>query len=621
MTSTSNIGMTLVDQSQAQKEVTINQALTTLDAFIGNTVADKDLSAPPVSTATGVVYIVAASPTGAWAGKATYLAYFDQLWRFVAPQTGMCLWVKDESAHYRFDGTTWVIVSGGGGGAVASVFTRTGAVTAQSGDYNTSQVVESGNLYFTNARAISSSITGYASGAGTVAATDTILQAIQKLNGNDDAKAPLVSPTFTGTVTLPSGQVVNGVTLSTAQGTGNFLRGDGAYAAPSAGAGDVVGPASATDNAVARFDTTTGKLVQNSGVLIDDSDNITGVGTLASGSQTITGTETISSTSAAALVVGANGATNPALKVDASTASSATGIVVKSAAAAGGVSITATSSGTNETLNITSKGTGNVALNSANNGNISFQTNITQRAFVGPSATGITPGGRTSSVVPFFAVTGGAGTTLTASTEAPLVSINLASTQTHSTGALTLQRDFRVINTTHAFSAASTLTDAATFAVDGAPVAGTNASVTNANSIYSAGSAVGAGTTNSYGLRLTANSGATNNYITSFNGTAGEVFRLRTDGQVALLATNTAGGTTVAQTINKPSGTVNFAAAAAALVVTNSLCTTSSIIFAVIRTDDATALIKNVIPAAGSFTINLNAAATAETSVGFFIIN
>ena len=40
-------------------------------------------------------------------------------------------------------------------------------------------------------------------------------------------------------------------------------------------AGDVVGPSSATDNAVVRFDLTTGKLVQNSGVTIDDSNNLT----------------------------------------------------------------------------------------------------------------------------------------------------------------------------------------------------------------------------------------------------------------------------------------------------------------------------------------------------------
>jgi hypothetical protein len=52
--------------------------------------------------------------------------------------------------------------------------------------------------------------------------------------------------------------------------------------------------------------------------------------------------------------------------------------------------------------------------------------------------------------------------------------------------------------------------------------------------------------------------------------------------------------------------------------VNNSLCTTSSIVFAVIRTNDSTAVIKNVVPGAGSFTINLNAPATAETSVRLF---
>jgi hypothetical protein len=52
-----------------------------------------------------------------------------------------------------------------------------------------------------------------------------------------------------------------------------------ANASPSLG-GDVVGPASATDNAVARFNLTTGKLIQNSAVIIDDSNNVTGVNTL-----------------------------------------------------------------------------------------------------------------------------------------------------------------------------------------------------------------------------------------------------------------------------------------------------------------------------------------------------
>ena len=41
--------------------------------------------------------------------------------------------------------------------------------------------------------------------------------------------------------------------------------------------GDVVGPASATDNAIARFDTTTGKLIQNSIVTVSDAGAISGV--------------------------------------------------------------------------------------------------------------------------------------------------------------------------------------------------------------------------------------------------------------------------------------------------------------------------------------------------------
>jgi hypothetical protein len=44
-----------------------------------------------------------------------------------------------------------------------------------------------------------------------------------------------------------------------------------------AGSGDVIGPSSATDNAIARFDATSGKLIQNSGVTIDDSNNVSGV--------------------------------------------------------------------------------------------------------------------------------------------------------------------------------------------------------------------------------------------------------------------------------------------------------------------------------------------------------
>lgn len=49
---------------------------------------------------------------------------------------------------------------------------------------------------------------------------------------------------------------------------------------PGAITGELFGPSSTTDNAVVRFDGTVGGTVQNSGVVIDDSDNVTGITTV-----------------------------------------------------------------------------------------------------------------------------------------------------------------------------------------------------------------------------------------------------------------------------------------------------------------------------------------------------
>lgn len=58
-------------------------------------------------------------------------------------------------------------------------------------------------------------LTGFVSGSGTITAADTILTGFNKINGNDLLKAPLASPTFTGTVTLPSSNLVNGASAAT----------------------------------------------------------------------------------------------------------------------------------------------------------------------------------------------------------------------------------------------------------------------------------------------------------------------------------------------------------------------------------------------------------------------
>lgn len=72
-------------------------------------------------------------------------------------------------------------------------------------------------------------------------------------------------------ISIGSGLSMSGTTLS----------------ATGSGTGDVVGPASATDNAIVRFDATTGKLVQDSGITIADGASGTLSGT-NTGDQTIT---------------------------------------------------------------------------------------------------------------------------------------------------------------------------------------------------------------------------------------------------------------------------------------------------------------------------------------------
>lgn len=90
-------------------------------------------------------------------------------------------------------------------------------------------------------------------------------------------KAPLNSPTFTGSVDF-TGATVSGIYPTQTNNSGKYLTTNGttvSWATVTQAGGDVVGPASSTDNAVARFDLATGKLIQNSLVTISDTGAIT----------------------------------------------------------------------------------------------------------------------------------------------------------------------------------------------------------------------------------------------------------------------------------------------------------------------------------------------------------
>lgn len=414
-----------------------------------------------------------------------------------------------------------------------------------------------------------------------------------------------------------SGLIIGGTATFTGGGGGatipsttNLIAGDGA----GNGADSGIAPANVV---TAAANITSTALVKGSGgakgvattdILVDASNNVSGMGTLASGAITVT------STSATAFSVGRQGATNPVLQIDASVASNVTGLLLSGKAAGGGFTMSLTSSGTNESATYTlAKGTGTATLTGAGpyiiNGtnSVQLQSAGTTVGSFGSNQLSFTNATRTTNTG--FLYTYNAASSLTASTVTIGVDFNLASIQSHSTGALASTTDFRIRTTTQAFTASSTLTNAYGLLIDGAPIAGTNATVTNSTALYIGANAVGAGTASSYGLQVNPQTGATTNW------------GLFAFGKTGFDSTITAGGNTGGQVINKPSGTVNFAAAASTLTVTNSLCTTSSIVFATVRTNDATSQILNVVPGAGSFVINLVAPATAETSVGFFIIN
>ena len=127
-------------------------------------------------------------------------------------------------------GSTGVTISsaGGSGGAVSSVFTRTGSVVAASGDYSVGQVTgaaPAASPVFTGTVKLPVGLTGVLKAASGVVSTASAGTDYLAPNGSGaaltgitesqvsglvsdlSAKAPLASPTFTGSVTLPAGTV------------------------------------------------------------------------------------------------------------------------------------------------------------------------------------------------------------------------------------------------------------------------------------------------------------------------------------------------------------------------------------------------------------------------------
>lgn len=117
------LNLPYIVESQAQKEITHNEALNLLDVLTQATaVALQD--APPTETAAdGTCYLVGATPTDAWAGKAGCIAeMLAGAWQFISPKSGWQFYVPG-TGNYTYSGTAWVLAAAGAGATALSALT------------------------------------------------------------------------------------------------------------------------------------------------------------------------------------------------------------------------------------------------------------------------------------------------------------------------------------------------------------------------------------------------------------------------------------------------------------------------------------------------------------------
>ena len=106
---TPNLQLPYILAAQAQKHITHNEALRQLDGLVQLSVIDRDLTAPPGSSAEGDRYIAAAGASGDWAGwDGSVALWTDARWLRLLPRTGWRAWVEDEEVILVYDGSGWV---------------------------------------------------------------------------------------------------------------------------------------------------------------------------------------------------------------------------------------------------------------------------------------------------------------------------------------------------------------------------------------------------------------------------------------------------------------------------------------------------------------------------------
>jgi hypothetical protein len=120
---TPKLGLPLLQAAQAQKHLTVNEALIRLDALINAAVLSIGAGEPPTDATDGDAHVVGPDAGGDWAGRDGALAFrVNGGWRFARPTPGQRIWLRSEARALVFDGEGWAAADGGstGSGAAAT---------------------------------------------------------------------------------------------------------------------------------------------------------------------------------------------------------------------------------------------------------------------------------------------------------------------------------------------------------------------------------------------------------------------------------------------------------------------------------------------------------------------
>lgn len=165
MADTNRLVLPLLAAAQAQKHVTVNEALKLLDAIVQAGVIDKDLTAPPGGESEGDIYIVGGSATGDWAGQDADLAiYQDGGWVFVTPLNGFIAFIADETTLYVYN-SGWTSLANLLGGS--SYLPLSGGTLTGTLDARTRSAAESVNEARTGIHVLEEELTGLSGASAT----------------------------------------------------------------------------------------------------------------------------------------------------------------------------------------------------------------------------------------------------------------------------------------------------------------------------------------------------------------------------------------------------------------------------------------------------------------------